>query len=102
MEEVGEEVRTESPLPPLEVSRLLALWIATTLGEESDGERVQLGDIEARLRALSKGAQDAVLSSKRNTVAAGVFGTILTVAGAYLHGRRRGRRRATVLEVERR
>ncbi len=63
--------------------------------------RVQLSDIEQRLRALSNGARDTVLASKRNTIAAGFLGAVATVAGAYLHGRRRGRRRATVLEVER-
>lgn len=71
------------------------------LSEAPDGDTVTLGDIEARLRSLSNGARDAVLASKKNTIAAGVLGGILTLAGAYLHGRRRGRRRATVLEVER-
>jgi hypothetical protein len=70
--------------------------------KDAEPDTVTLSDIEDRLRSLGNGARDAVLASKRNTIAVGVIGGIATIAGAYLHGRRRGRRRATVLEVERR
>ena len=81
---------------------ILMLLFGSGLREQIGADPVALSDIEERLRSLSNGARDAVLSSKRNTVAAGVLSAVVTVAGAYLHGRRRGRRRATVLEVERR
>ena len=71
------------------------------LSEEADAAQVSLSDVEDRLRALTSGARDVVLASKRNTIAAGVLGGIAALGGAYLHGRRRGRRRATVIEVVR-
>jgi hypothetical protein len=83
------------------VTAMVALVLRMRLGKQSDAKQVSLTDIEEQLRALTSGARDAVLSSKRNTIAAGVLGGIATVAGAYLHGLRRGKRRATVIEVVR-
>jgi hypothetical protein len=84
------------------VTSILALLYFLGLREESDDTgAVSLNDVEERLRALTSSARSAVLSSKRNAIGAAVLGAITTVAGAYVHGRRRGRRRATVIEVER-
>jgi hypothetical protein len=69
--------------------------------EEAGADKITLDDVEVRLRSLTDNVRSAVLSSKRNTIAAGVLGGIATIGCAYLHGRRRGRRRATVLEVVR-
>ena len=77
------------------------LLLAYLILGADDGE-VGLGDSEERLRAFGSTAKESLVSSKRNSLAAGVLGGIATVAAAYLHGRRRGRKRATVLEVERR
>jgi hypothetical protein len=78
------------------------IWLLReSLREEPGADEVTLDDIEERLRAFTSSARAAVLSSKRNTIAAGILGGIATIAGSYLHGRRRGRRRATILEVER-
>jgi hypothetical protein len=68
----------------------------------ADPAEVSLGDIEARLRALSASAKETVLQSKKNTAVAGALAGIGTLAATYLFGRRRGRRRATIIEVERR
>ncbi len=76
--------------------------VGTALGAVGEEDAVSLEEIEGRLRAFGSGARDVVLGSKRNTIAAGAIGGIAAIAGAYLHGRRRGRKRATVLEVERR
>ena len=79
---------------------LLSGFASTTFAKPS-GERVTLADIETRLRSISSGAQQAVSDSKQNALAAGILSGALVLAGAYLHGRRRGRRRATVLEIRR-
>jgi hypothetical protein len=65
------------------------------------GDRVSISEIEARLRSLGTSAQRAVGEQQRNLAAVGVIGGALTIVASYLHGRRRGRRRATVLEIRR-
>ncbi len=61
--------------------------------------RVSLGDIESNLRALGGTAASTVTKSAP-TLAAGVaVGGAALLAAVYLYGRRRGRRRATVLEI---
>ncbi|HVC25467.1 MAG TPA: hypothetical protein VND23_06910 [Acidimicrobiales bacterium] len=65
------------------------------------GERIALGDIEGQLRSLGGSAHAAVTESKTTALAAAVVGGALTVASVYFLGRRRGRRRSTVLEIRR-
>jgi hypothetical protein len=65
------------------------------------GDRVSIAEIESRLRSLGSAAQQTVGDQKRSLAAVGVIGGALTVVASYLHGRRRGRRRATVLEIRR-
>jgi len=65
------------------------------------GDRVSIADIESRLRSLGTSAQRAVEDQKRSLAAVGVIGGALAIVASYLHGRRRGRRRATVLEIRR-
>jgi len=77
------------------------LLFASGMLRSDAGEKVSLSDIEDRLRSLGTSAQSVVTESKKNALAAGVIGGVLLVAGAYLHGRRRGRRRASVLEIRR-
>lgn len=71
-----------------------------TRGKET-GERISLGDIEEQIRSLGGSAQAVVAGSRTTATAAAVVGGVLTVATVYLLGRRRGRRRATVLEIRR-
>ena len=77
------------------------LPIPFLLPRSDTGSKVTLGEIEDRLRVMGGSAQRAIGESKQNAVVAGVVGAVLLVAGAYLHGRRRGRRRSTVLEIRR-
>lgn len=72
-----------------------------SLAATGKGDRVLLSEIEARLRSLGTSAQEAVSDSKQNALAAALLGGASVVAAAYLHGRRRGRRRASVLEIRR-
>ncbi|HVC25550.1 MAG TPA: hypothetical protein VND23_07325 [Acidimicrobiales bacterium] len=65
------------------------------------GERISLDDIEGQLRSLGGTAQAVVAESRTTALAAAVVGGALAVASVYLLGRRRGRRRSTVLEIRR-
>jgi hypothetical protein len=80
------------------VTKGLRTALLTTTERDS---KVSLSDIEDRLRALSGGAREVLAESKQNAVAAGALGGVLVIAGSYLLGRRRGRKRATVLEIRR-
>ena len=64
-------------------------------------ERISLADIENQLRSLGGSAQSVVAESKTTATAAGAVGAVLALAGVFLLGRRRGRKRATVLEIRR-
>lgn len=65
----------------------------------ADGQRITQADITDRVRQLVGGAGDAAeqMSSAAVAVAAAV-GTGLVLA-AFLFGRRRGRKRSTIVEV---
>jgi hypothetical protein len=78
-----------------------SLPISSLTPRTDAGDKVTLGEIEDRLRVLSGSAQRAIGETKQNAIVAGVVSAVLLVAGAYLHGRRRGRRRSTVLEIRR-
>ena len=73
----------------------------TTLGSGTDDQRITPSDISDRVRQLIGGAGDAAeqVSSAAVAVAAAV-GTGLVLA-AFLFGRRRGRRRSTLVEIVR-
>ena len=68
---------------------------------DAEDQRITQADITARVRQLVGGAGDAAeqLSSAAVAVAAAV-GTGLVLA-AFLFGRRRGRKRSTIVEVVR-
>jgi hypothetical protein len=80
---------------------LLQGIVIQPLSAAPKGDRVSLSEIESRLRSLGTSAQQVVSDSKQNAVAAALIGGAAVVASAYLHGRRRGRRRASVLEIRR-
>jgi len=71
------------------------------MSSKVSGERVSLADIEDQLRSLGGSAQAVVSESKTTAAAAAGVGGVLAIAGVYLLGRRRGRRRSTVLEIRR-
>lgn len=65
------------------------------------GERISLADVEQQFRSLGGSAQSVVAQSRTTATAVALAGGVLTVASVYFLGRRRGRRRATVLEIRR-
>ncbi len=70
-------------------------------GSGTNGQRIAPSDISGRVREIMGGAGDTVeqVSSAAVAVAA-ALGTGLVLA-AFLFGRRRGRRRSTLVEVVR-
>jgi hypothetical protein len=64
-------------------------------------ERVELSDVEEKLRQLGGSAESLVKESAPPIIGALVVAGVLALAGVYLLGRRRGRRQASVLEIRR-
>jgi len=68
----------------------------------TDNERrITIGDVERQLRSLGGSAQSAVRASSSNAATALGVAAALLVAASYLLGRRRGKRRSSVLEIRR-
>ena len=64
-------------------------------------DKITRDDIESKLREI-RGEVDEVGSASKSYVMAGaVLALTAVVAGAYLLGRRRGKKRTTVVEVRR-
>jgi hypothetical protein len=74
--------------------------MAITKATERD-EPITRDDIESKLRQIRGEVEDVGNASKGYVVVAGVLGLTAIVAGAYLLGRRRGKKRTTVVEVRR-
>jgi len=64
-------------------------------------DKITRDDIESKLRELRGEVNDVGNASKGYVVAAGVVVLSVIVGGAYLLGRRKGRKRATVVEIRR-
>ena len=65
------------------------------------GGRVTLGDVERQLRSLGGSAQGALSASKAGAGTVVAVAGVVLVAASYLFGRRRGKRRSSVLEIRR-
>lgn len=76
---------------------LVGLHAAADTGDH----RITIGDVERQLRSLGGSAQGALQASKATAGAAVAVAGVLLVAASYLFGRRRGKRRASVLEIRR-
>ena len=74
--------------------------MAITKATERD-EPITRDDIESKLRQIRGEVEDVGNASKGYVLVAGVLGLTAIVAGAYLLGRRRGKKRTTVVEVRR-
>jgi hypothetical protein len=65
------------------------------------GDRITLDDIEARFRELTGSATSSVEKVKMPIIGGGITALVLLLVLFYLLGRRKGRKRATVLEIRR-
>jgi hypothetical protein len=66
-----------------------------------DSGRVSLSDVEQKLRELGSNAQSLATDAAPPAIGALVAAGVIVVAAVYLLGRRRGSRRASVLEIRR-
>ncbi len=64
-------------------------------------EKITRDQIEAKLREMTGGVSDEVEGARSQALAVGLAVVVVSVAVVYLIGRRRGRRRSTVVEVRR-
>jgi hypothetical protein len=64
-------------------------------------ERITRDDIESKLREIRGEVAEVGSASKGYVLAAGVVALTAVLAGAYLLGRRRGKKRTTFVEVRR-
>lgn len=64
-------------------------------------DRVTTQDIESKFRQIRGQFEETTESARSGLVAAGIAGAVIIVAVAYVLGRRRGRRRSTVVEIRR-
>jgi len=64
-------------------------------------ERITRDQIEGKLREMTGGVTDEVDGAKSQALAIGLAVVVVSVAVVYLIGRRRGRRRSTIVEVRR-
>ncbi|HEV2361249.1 MAG TPA: hypothetical protein VGS21_06070 [Acidimicrobiales bacterium] len=80
---------------------MITSLLAQLLLSPAEGERITLDDVEAKFRELQGGASDVVARAQPKITAAAIVGGTLTVLLVYLFGRRKGRKRATVLEIRR-
>ena len=76
--------------------------MAAALTQATEGnEKITRDDIESKLREIRGQVEDVGNASKAYVVAAGVAVLTIVVGGAYLLGRRQGKKRATVVEIRR-
>ena len=66
-----------------------------------DSGRVSLSDVEQKLRDLGANAQSLATDAAPPAIGALVAAGAMALAAVYLLGRRRGSRRASVLEIRR-
>ena len=64
-------------------------------------EKITRDQIEDKFRELTGGVTDEVEGVKSQALAVGLAVVVVSVAVVYLIGRRRGRRRSTIVEVRR-
>ena len=74
--------------------------MSLTEATEKNGH-ITRDDIESKLRQISGEVADVGTASKSYVLMAGAVAGVAIIAGAYLLGRRKGKKRTTVVEVRR-
>ena len=62
---------------------------------------VTRADIEAKLQEIRGEVDTTTDEAKSYAITAGIVAVVVLIGGAYLLGRRRGRKRSTVVEIRR-
>lgn len=69
--------------------------------EESTGQTVDRGTIEAKLREIRGEVESTAETARPYAIMAGLAVTVAVVGLAYLLGRRKGKKKTTLVEVRR-
>jgi hypothetical protein len=72
---------------------------ATALRDER--RPIERADIESKLREIGGGVRDTAVAAAPIGLAIGAAAVVAVIGVAYLFGRRRGRKRSTVVEIRR-
>lgn len=64
-------------------------------------QRITRDDLEAKFREVVDGTRQEVASAKATLMTIAALGVVIVAAVAFLMGRRRGRKRTTVVEIRR-
>lgn len=67
----------------------------------AEQDKITRDDIEAKFRQLTGDVDDRAEAAKSTAVTLGVVVAVAVVLGVFLFGRRRGRKKTTVIEVRR-
>ena len=62
---------------------------------------VTRADIEAKLQEIKGEVDNTATEAKSYALTAGIVAVVVIIGGAYLLGRRRGRKKSTVVEIRR-
>ena len=73
----------------------------STTGRVAGSRPITRDDIEAKLRAIQGGTEAGADAARGVGIAAAIGGVVLALLVAYLLGRRRGRKRRSVVEIRR-
>ena len=65
------------------------------------GHKITKADLEAKFAELQVGASHTVADAKQKIMAAVAVGGIVVVVVAFLLGRRKGRKKNTIIEIRR-
>lgn len=75
--------------------------MATETQKVGEGKTVTRDDIEAKLRSIRGEVDSAGENLKQYAVAAGAVAAVVVIALAFHFGKRKGRKKTTVVEVRR-
>lgn len=80
---------------------MIASLLIDLVAAAAGSEKITIDDVEDRFRSLQSGATGAVKGAAPPKIGAAVAVVVLFLLAIYFLGRRRGRKRATVLEIRR-
>jgi hypothetical protein len=63
--------------------------------------RITPADLESKFRELKGDVQETAISARSYILAAGIGAVVISLLVAFLLGKRRGKRKSTVIEVRR-
>jgi hypothetical protein len=80
---------------------MIAALLIDAVAAATGTDKITIDDIEARFRSLQGGTSEKVKGAAPPKIGAGVGAIVFVLLIVYFLGRRRGRKRATVLEIRR-